>query len=178
MAKKFYFVVGSGNPIKIQAVEQAVKQFWPEAKVFGVKIHSEVGNQPKTNQKTKKGAIARALKAIKSSKRADFGVGLESGIEFRKDGLWTFGWVTVVDRKGEMGLAKTIEFRLPPGLSDLINGGMEQSEADARFFKRSDRGEKEGTVGLLTKGKIKRTEAFSQAVIFALVPFLNPQYYK
>lgn len=73
--------------------------------------------------------------------------------------------------------AKTIEFRLPDKMADLIRGGVEQGQADAIVFKRSDRGEKEGTVGLLTKGKVKRAEAFSQAVIFALVPFLNSKYY-
>lgn len=177
MSKKISFIVGSKNQVKIQSVKETVLKFWPEAQVTGVEIPSGVSTQPQTNQETKNGAINRALKALETSKAAQFGVGLESGIEFRDDGLWTFGWVAVVDRQGKMGLAKTIEFRLPDGLAKLMKNGMEQGEADATFFKRNDHGEKEGTVGLLTKGQVKRAEAFSQAIIFALVPFLNPEYY-
>lgn len=171
------FAVGSQNPIKIQAVREVVIQFWPESKVTGVKSSSGVKDQPENNQETQRGANNRAKSALKNFPEADFGIGLESGIEFRKDGLWTFGWVAIIDRKGKLSLAKTIEFRLPPGLADLIKNGMEQGQADAQFFKREESGKKEGTVGLLTKGKVKRTEAFSQALIFALVPFLNPEYY-
>lgn len=178
MSKKILFAIGSQNRVKIQAVKNVVKQFWPEAEVFRVKAPSWVGIQPKTGQETKKGAINRAVAALNKSRNADFGVGLESGIEFRKDGVWTFGWAAIVDQKGKTGLAKTVEFKLPQGLAKLIKNGVEQGKADAQFFKRDDRGEKEGTVGLLTKGKIKRAEAFSQAIIFALAPFLNPQYYE
>lgn len=178
MTKKIFFAVGSKNQIKIQAVKAVVKKFWPQAEVSGFEVASTVDIQPTTDLETKNGAISRAKKALRKSKRADFGVGLESGIKLRKDGLWTSGWIAIVDRKGKMGLAKTVEFRLPPGLAKLIKNGMEQGKADARFFKRIDSGEKEGTVGLLTKGKVKRAEVFSQAIIFALVPFLNPQHYK
>lgn len=178
MPKKILFAVGSQNRVKIQAVKIAVEQFWPKAEVSGVKVSSEVDLQPKTDQEAKKGAIKRAVTALNKSKRADFGVGLESGIKSRKDGLWTSGWVAIIDRKEKMGLAKTVEFKLPEGLAKLIKSGMEQAEADAQFFEREDSSEKDGTVGLLTKGKVKRADAFSQAIIFALVPFLNPQYYK
>lgn len=177
MAEKIIFAVGSRNQIKIQAVRNAAKKFWPKAKVVGIKVSSRTSAQPETNWETQKGAFNRAEAALKKSPKADFGVGLESGIEFRKDGLWTFGWVVIVDQKGKTGVAKTVEFRLPPGLAELIKNGLEQGQADAQFFKRDNKGEKEGTVGLLTRGKVKRAEAFSQAIIFALVPFLNPEYY-
>jgi len=177
MSEKITFAVGTQNQVKIQSVEDVARQFWPKVEVVGVKASSGVEDQPKTNRETRKGAVNRAKDALKKFPKADFGVGLESGIEFRKDGLWTFGWVAIVDRKGKSGLAKTVEFRLPLGLAELVKGGMEQGQADAYYFKREDSGEKEGTVGLLTKGKVKRTEAFSQAIIFALVPFLNPEWY-
>jgi len=175
--KKTVFVVGTQNPVKVQAVAEVVRQFWPEAEVFGIKVNSGVEKQPKTNSKTRQGALNRAKSALKISAEADYGVGLESGVEFRKDGLWTFGWVVVINRQGKVGLAKTVEFRLPEGLAQMIKEGIEQGEADARYFHRNDSGQSEGTVGLLTKGKVNREQAFSQATIFALVPFLNPGYY-
>ncbi len=175
--KKLIFAVGTKNQIKIEAVNSIVKEYWPKAEVVSVEIYSRASIQPKTNKETKNGAITRAKKSLEQHKEAAYGVGLESGIEFREDGLWTFGWIAIINRNGIMGLAKTIEFRLPDKMADLIKGGMEQGQADAIVFKRSDSGEGEGTVGLLTKGKVKRAEAFSQAVIFALVPFLNSKYY-
>lgn len=174
---KITFAVGSKNLIKIQAVEDVVHKFWPEAEVLGIDVISNVANQPRTDEETKKGATNRAKNALKNKPEADYGVGLESGIEFRPDGLWTLGWIAVTDKKGKIGLAKTVEFRLPPRMAELIENGLEQGQADAQFFKREDSGEKEGLVGLLTKGKVKRAEAFSQAITFALVPFLNPEYY-
>lgn len=178
MSQERSFAVGSQNPAKIRAVGYAVRQFWPDATVFGVEVSSGVKGQPMTDQETKSGASIRAVEALKEARSADFGIGLESGIELKRDGLWTFGWVAIVDHKGKMGLAKTIEFRLPPGLARPIKSNMEQGRADSQFFKRDNRGEKGGTIGFLTKGKVKRAEAFSQAVILALTPFLNPQYYK
>lgn len=174
---KITFVVGSKNQIKTQAVEDIVHKFWSEVEVLGIDVSSNVANQPRTDEETKNGAINRAENALNNKPDADYGVGLESGIEFRPDGLWTIGWIAVTDKKGKIGLAKTVEFRLPPGMAKLIENGLEQGQADAQFFKREDNGEKEGLVGLLTKGSVKRAEAFSQAIIFALVPFLNPEYY-
>lgn len=172
------FAVGSTNKIKIQAVVNATRLFWPDAQVVGIKTITKTEKQPKTDKETKIGAINRAKKALLNYPKANFGVGLESGIEFRNDGCWTFGWVAIIDGKGKMGLAKTIEFRLPFKLAQLIKKGMEQGEADSVFFKRQDRGTEEGTVGLLTKGKVNRETVFSQAVIFSLIPFLNLEYYE
>jgi inosine/xanthosine triphosphatase len=175
--EKPIFAVGTENKIKIKAVTDVVKKYWPGAKCMSYKVSTGVSNQPKTDTETKTGAVKRAKKALEINKDANYGVGLESGIEFRKDGLWTFGWVAIIGRDNAMGLAKTIQFRLPDKLGELIKSGLEQGQADAILFKRVDSGEKGGTVGLLTKGKVKRVEVFSQAIVFALVPFLNKELY-
>jgi len=119
------FAVGTKNKIKIDAVGSVVKDFYPDAEVVGVDISSGVVSQPKTNTDTKNGAINRAKNALSTYSGASYGVGLESGVEFRDDGLWSFGWVAIVDQNDKLGLSKTIEFRLPQKIAELIKGGME-----------------------------------------------------
>jgi non-canonical (house-cleaning) NTP pyrophosphatase len=44
-------------------------------------------------------------------------------------------------------------------------------------FGQNNTKQKMGTVGVLTENVIDRTEYYKQAVIFALIPFINPELY-
>ena len=76
------------------------------------------------------------------------------------------------------GYAKTGSFLLPPALCDLVlNKNMELGHADDVVFKRVNSKHGSGTVGVLTKGEIDRTEYYVHALKLALIPWIRPQLY-
>src|SRR5262245_39594095 len=60
------FAVGSENPVKINCVAEAIKEFrefWPGAKADGVHTESGVSNQPSSDHEMLIGALNRARQA-------------------------------------------------------------------------------------------------------------------
>jgi len=55
---------------------------------------------------------------------------------------------------------------------------MELGQADDEVFYEDNSKQKGGSVGILTKGKLNRTEYYQQAVLLALIPFLQKNLYK
>ena len=60
---------------------------------------------------------------------------------------------------------------------DLINQGKELGEADDIVFGHSNSKQKNGAVGILTGNLIDRTQFYVEAMILALIPFLNKEIY-
>jgi len=58
-----------------------------------------------------------------------------------------------------------------------VAGGMELGTANDLVFSQTNSKQKNGAVGLLTHNKVDRTELYRQAVILALIPFVNPDLY-
>ena len=58
-------------------------------------------------------------------------------------------------------------------MARLIRSGIELGAATDRVFDRSSSKTAEGTVGLLTRGRIDRAAYYEQPVLLALVPFLS-----
>eukprot|EP00984_Skeletonema_dohrnii_P011375 scaffold4532_cov117-Skeletonema_dohrnii-CCMP3373.AAC.5 len=135
----------------------------------------------------------------------DFAVGLEGGLDkvvFEKhEELWCMAWMAIIGNNittctsakaeddeycavnGESkslswGYAKTGSFLLPPALCDLVlNKNMELGHADDVVFRRVNSKHGSGTVGVLTKGEIDRTEYYVHALKLALIPWIRPQLY-
>ena len=74
--------VGSLNPVKLAAVEEAFSIVWPDTvwDVIGVAVISGVSAQPMSDIESIKGAINRAKISI-TELEADYGVGLEGGLQ-------------------------------------------------------------------------------------------------
>jgi non-canonical (house-cleaning) NTP pyrophosphatase len=62
-------------------------------------------------------------------------------------------------------------------VADLIRQGKELGEADDLVFNRSNSKQDNGAVGLLTGNVIDRAQLYEQAVILALAPFKNTEWY-
>src|SRR3989344_4029632 len=101
--------VGSKNPVKIEAVKRAFEIIWPEKKwdVLGVEVSSGVSNQPMSDLESIKGATTRAKRAIKALK-ADFGVGLEGGLQKIKKDWFDCGWIVVINKNA---ITRTTAYR-------------------------------------------------------------------
>lgn len=171
--------IGSENPVKIAAVKQAFKKVWPNKKFsfVGIKVDSGVSYQPMSDLETIKGARNRAKRAIKSLK-ADFGVGLEGGIQEIGGKWFDCGWIVVIDKKGNQGIGSSIRMHVPERMMKLVKKGMEIGEIDDIFFKIKDSKKGKGHFGLMSNDLINRKDGYIHASISALVKFINAPLFK
>ena len=168
-------IITSKNPVKIDAVKIAFRKVFPEEtfKFKGVSVSSDVSNQPIGNEEILAGASNRVNNAISSFPNADYWVGIEGGVEKTINGVGSFSWV-VIKSKDKEGKAKGNVFFLPQKVVDLIDQGKELGEADDIVFGDSNSKQKNGSVGILTKDIIDRTDYYYVTLILALIPFNNP----
>ena len=170
-------MIASENPVKINAAANAFDRcLGPVDKLVSVKVSSEVSDQPVTDEETLLGARNRVKNAMAQSNMADFFVGIEGGVETIQNKMFAFAWVVVSDRKRE-SIAKTSMFCLPEQIRSLIVDGRELGEADDFVFGKTNSKQHNGAVGLLTHDLITRQTLYEQALILALIPFLNRNLY-
>ena len=171
-------IIASRNPVKIQCVRQAFEKAFPhqEWACEGIAVASGVSDQPMTDAETLQGARNRVDNAQQMAE-ADYYVGVEGGIAENETGMEAFAWV-VVKSATQSGEARTASFNLPPAIVELIHQGIELGHADDMVFKRENSKQKNGAVGILTHDLIDRASYYEPAVVLALIPFLNPEYYR
>jgi inosine/xanthosine triphosphatase len=173
MTRPTTICVGSGNPAKLQPVREVAQKLFDAVEVEGVEIPSGVSPQPKSDEETLRGALARAQGALLSGE-ADYGVGIEGGIA-NLGGMWFgFTWVVVLDRRGRAGIACSARFALPPAVADGIAAGGEMSNVVDGLVGTECIGRKEGLMGLLSDGHVTRSDGIVQALHFAFGRFLAP----
>ena len=172
-------VIASKNPVKINATLAGFQKMFPEEtfEIESISVLSGVNDQPRSDTETFQGAWNRAENASQKSAGADFWVGIEGGIEEKDSDMEVFAWVIIKYKGGKFGKGKTGTFFLPPKIAELIQQGKELSEADSIVFGRIDSKQKNGTVGILTGDVIDRTKYYTEAVVFALIPFKNEELY-
>lgn len=171
-------VVTSRNPAKIAAVEQAFsEQFADESiEVTSADVDSGVGEQPMSDDATRQGARTRASNAQDAAPEVDFWVGAEAGVETTDEQLMIFAWMAVRSRRGGFSEARTSTLPLPSAVRDLVVSGVELGEANDRVFATSNSKLGGGAFGLLSDGRYTRESIYTQTLIIALIPFVNPLY--
>lgn len=176
--EKIKVIVGSQNPVKINAVRLAFEQVFPNTTcaVEGITVSSGVDDQPMTDEATYQGAMNRAQGCQKLRPEADFWIGVEGGIDEYFDKMHAFAWIYILNSK-QIGKARTGTFALPEAIRELIHQGIELGEADDRIFNHTNSKQGQGSVGLLTHGLIDRTAYYQPAVVLALIPFVNTELY-
>jgi non-canonical (house-cleaning) NTP pyrophosphatase len=81
-----------------------------ERVVVPAPVDSGVSAQPVSARETIAGARARALASLKAVNDADYGIGLEGGIE-EIDGIWyECGWIVVASRNGKVGIGSSARY--------------------------------------------------------------------
>ncbi len=171
-------VVGSKNPVKVGCTREAFfKAFGGEWEVEGVDAHSDIPAQPRSDSETLLGARNRATHAKNLLPEADFWVGIEGGVDEDPVGMYVFAWIYVMHHSGKCSQSKTGTFYLPPPVVALIQEGVELGHADDLIFQAQNSKQKGGSVGLLTQGLVTRETYYQQAMVLALIPFLNETLY-
>src|SRR3990172_10902579 len=169
--------VGSTNPVKIAAVQNIVKKVWPEATIVSVEVKHGTSIQPKTDEEAIKGATDRAKLSLQQA-AADLGFGLEGNTVDTSHGMFLSGWVVIVDKNGNKGIASNGGILLPEKIANEVRKGRELGPVTDEFIGEHNTKQKQGTVGILTNNLLDRTASFERGVICALARFLNPHYYK
>ncbi len=167
-------VVGSTNPVKIEAVRTAFEMVWPEQTwdVTGIPAASGVAAQPMSDEECIIGARNRAREALAYSDAA-YGVGLEGGLQ-RVAGKWlNGGWSVVIDSSGREGIGATIKMITPARMMAKVEQGMELGDVDDLFFQQQNSKQAQGHFGLFTRGLITRKRAYVDGVITALARFMQ-----
>ncbi|WP_299018786.1 inosine/xanthosine triphosphatase [uncultured Photobacterium sp.] len=163
-------IVASANPAKISAVAEAFSTAFP-AQTFsfqGISVASEVRDQPMCADETLTGARNRINNARKQVPEADYYVSIEAGI----DGDSTFAWM-VVENSTQRGEARSASLPLPPKALDKIHQGIELGDVMDEMFNQTNVKQKGGAIAMLTNHKLSRSSVYQQALILALIPFMN-----
>lgn len=170
--------VGSINPIKIESVRLAFSAVWPDRDwtVKGIDVESGVSAQPMSDTESMTGARNRAVKSLIGLK-ADFGVGLEGGLQKIDDRWLECGWIIVVDKAGYESIGSTIKMSVPKKIMGLIDAGKELGEACDIVFNKVNSKQSDGYFGLMSDNLITRTEGYKDGVIAALAGFIHQTLY-
>lgn len=171
-------LVGSINPVKIEAVQEAFSKYFSNVEVLSFEVESGVPNQP-INDDTFRGAENRAKMLtkinLKQKLNADFFVGIEGGI-YQQYNLWfAFGCMCVIDKNGNKSFGTSPHFQLPIEVSNRLLKGEELGEVMDEIMKKKNTKQNLGAIGFFTKGIINRKELYIPGLITALVPFNHPE---
>lgn len=181
LARPLEAVVGTGNPVKVQAAEEALRARRDgESRVRGVEVETGVPEQPRDGGETTQGAVGRAVRALARDANADWGVGVEAGL------VEVPGWgdpfdvqvCAIVDRGGRVSLGQGPGFAYPRDILEAVEAGATVGEAVSEAAGIPEVGRKEGAIGVLSGGAMDRTRLTEAGVLMALVPRLNLDRYQ
>lgn len=172
-------VVGSKNPIKIQAVSEAFGNYFTDAEVLGIDVSSGVPDQP-FDDETFIGSEnrARALyEQMNASGEYDYFAGIEGGIVKVFNSWFALGCICLMNREGKKSFGTSALFQLPDEWIERLRGGMELGHLIDEVTGDKNSKQKNGAIGYLTQNVLTRKDIYIEGVITALIPFLNKDIY-
>ncbi|KYC44866.1 MAG: NTPase [Candidatus Methanofastidiosum methylothiophilum] len=173
-------LVGSKNPVKIEAAKEAFSSYFKDIEVEGVEVDSSVPDQP-IDEEVFEGAEHRAkvLKILNEKARigSSFFVGIEGGVINIYSKWFGIGVVCIVDEKGNTGFGSSPMFELWEDAIEKVLDGDELGDVMADITGDSNIKRKGGAVGFLTNGVVERKDLYISALKLALIPFLKEELY-
>ncbi|EEA96164.1 inosine/xanthosine triphosphatase [Pseudovibrio sp. JE062] len=171
-------VVASQNPVKVNATLEAFRAQFPadEIDLVSASVPSGVGDQPMNDEETRQGAVQRAENALEAEADADFGVGLEGGICELHGIAYTFAWMVVISREGQVSASRSMLLPLPDKVMQLVRSGVELGHAIDEIFGTENIKHKGGAFGLLTRDRMTRQSVYVDTLFCALLPFRSPAF--
>ena len=167
-------IVGSNNPVKVNAAKSAISELYADAIISceGMHAPSGVADQPMSSAETLKGAISR-VKYCKQQVEADFYVAMEGGVDMFEYGPATFAHF-VIANKTRQSFGRSAILPLPPEVYRALQAGKELGDVMDHLFNTNNVKQKGGAIGLLTNGCATRESIYTQALKLAFAPFLHP----
>ena len=171
--------VGTTNTAKIQSVKLAIKRIstvcpeFENFQVIGCGVSTTVSKQPMSDQESLDGATQRALGALLLNSDADYGIGIESGLQDIGSLWFESGWVVCVSKAGQKGIASSDRYEIRPHIVELIRSGLELSDAIEQVLGVEKVRTGSGFSGLITNNLINRTDSYVNAVILSFGPHIS-----
>lgn len=169
-------LVGSENPVKILAVEEAFNNYFENIEVIGISVPSQVAEQP-VNRETFQGAQNRATALFVLNKEkglnADFFIGIEGGIIETYDIWFGLGCMCIINKEGIHSLGTSPHFPLPHSMVRQMLEGKELGHIMDEETGDVDTKRKHGAIGVFTRGVITRKDLYVSGLISALIPFID-----
>ena len=168
----FRIVVGSKNPVKINAVIEAAKLFWAKPEILAFDSSSRVSKMPISVQEARIGALNRARTAFEKTK-VDIAIAHEGGVTTIHGDWYLFATVVSTNTENYYWGGE-IKIKLPEAISSQIGDGSEElGSIMDRMLDKSNTKQKAGAIGYLSRGYITRQEAFRFNSIQALIPWVR-----
>jgi len=151
-------VIGSKNPAKITAVQNSFGQ--EDTEFTSIDIPSGVNDQPFSDEETIRGAVNRAVGALKHG-NGDIGIGLEGGVQETSHGLLLCNWGALAASGREPVIAGGARFLLPEEVAVRLRAGEELGPVMDDYAKKKNVRKQEGAVGIFTNGLVNRVDMFT-----------------
>jgi inosine/xanthosine triphosphatase len=173
--------IGTENEIKVEALKDVLKKYpnLSGASVTACKVDSRVSKQPKSLEETIRGAKQRAKSAFFS---CDLSFGIEDGlmaVPETKTGYMNVCVCAAYDvEKYYLGFSSAFEY--PEKIVKMIVAeGLDVNQAfyESGLAKDKKIGSGIGAIGILTKGRWKRSDTVKQAITAALIAIENEELY-
>jgi inosine/xanthosine triphosphatase len=165
-------IVASANPAKITAVHNAFAQLWPQQTIdcTGVSTASGVAAQPMSSAETLQGALNRLQAVAAARPGAEYYVAIEAGL----DGDSSFAWITI-SHQGRISQSRSASLPIPPAALMAMQQGEELGDVMDRMFAQHNVKQQGGAIAMLTNHVLTRSGVYQQAIILAMIPFLQPE---
>lgn len=165
-------VVASANPAKISAVQLAFSQIFAGQTLAcrGQSTASGVAAQPMSSEETLQGALNRLQAITTAVPGADYYVALEAGL----DGDCSFAWIAI-SHQGRISKTRSASLPLPPAALLAIQQGEELGDVMDLMFAQRNIKQQGGAIAMLTNHLLTRSEVYQQAIILAMIPYIQPQ---
>ncbi len=176
--KRITLVVGSKNPVKVNAAKTTLATYFPECEIDcrGVDAPSGVADQPLGEHDTLIGAQNR-VSHCQAHYDADFYMAMEGGAASFEYGAATFAYV-VISHKGSQSVGRSCNLPLPQSLYAKLEQGEELGDVMDAAFNTTNIKQQGGAISLLTQGHATRQSTYQQALTLAMAPFIHPDLFK
>lgn len=179
MSKSLKVIVGSKNPVKVNAAKEALSLTHNEASVDSIGVHapSGVADQPMTEEQTKLGAINRVL-YCREHHQADYYMAMEGGVHLFDFGPATFAYVVIANNTQQApSIGRGALLPLPMAVYESLQTGEELGHVMDRLFNTDNIKQKGGAISLLTNNVATRQSNYTHALVLAMAPFLHPDFF-
>lgn len=185
--KKIRVLVGSKNLVKVNAAKIAICQLFPDIDIECIGMHAPSGvpDQPMTDVETREGAINRVKYCREFSATAqqadgesvaELFIAMEGGVDNFEYGPATFAY-TVIATRSQLSVGRSAQLPISPSIYKSLVAGEELGDVMDKLFNTNNIKQKGGAIGLLTQGHATRESVYTQALILAMAPMLNPELY-
>jgi len=170
--------VGSKNPVKINAVSNALSAYFPHQKIIanGVDAPSSVSEQPMTTKETRDGAVNRLRYCQQYHPDSDFYAAIEGGVDSFEDGAATFAYLAIASG-ANMSVGRSANMPIPESVYQALTQGEELGPLMDKLFNTTNIKQKGGAIGLLTNGLETRESNYTQALHLAIAPLVHSEPY-